>query len=101
MKNVDQFTIDGVHSKCDCIQAIISKSIRAPNSITFALDKPSGFGIICVPETKQHKKVNISIFNVFTFFLENKKEVDYKRKKHKIYIIKKRKKILKNGFPQS
>ena len=82
MKNVDQFKIDGVHSKSDCIQAIISRSIRAPNSITFALDKPSGFGIICVPETKQHKKVNISIFNIFTFFLENKKEVDYNRKKN-------------------
>ena len=75
MKNVDQFTIDVVHSKCDCIQGIISKSIRQPISITFALDKPSGFGIICVPETKQHKKVNISIFNNFTFYLEKQKNL--------------------------
>ena len=43
------------------------------------LDKPSGYKVFCEPETIQYKKINKSILNTITSYLEdnNTAEVDF------------------------
>ena len=72
-------TTNKVHLKCDCIDGSIQDGIRQPILFTFVLDKPSGYKIFCEPETIHYKKINKSILNTITFYLEddNNEEVDF------------------------
>ena len=72
-------TIDKIHLKCDIIDGSIQDGIRQPILFSFVLDKPSGYKIFCQPETMHYKKINKSILNTVTFYLEddNNKEVDF------------------------
>ena len=72
-------TIDKIHLECDIIEGSIQDGLRQPILFSFVLDKPSGYKIFCQPETIHYKKINKSILNTVTFYLEddNNKEVDF------------------------
>ena len=65
--------------KCDCIDGSIQNGLRQPILYSFVLDKPSGYKIFCEPETIHYKKINKSVLNTITFYLEdeNNKKVDF------------------------
>ena len=68
-----------IHLKCDAIDGSVVDGVRQPILYSFVLDKPSGYKVFCEPETKHCKKINNSIFNTITFYLEddNNEEVDF------------------------
>ena len=72
-------TTNKIHLKCDCIDGSIQDVVRQPILYSFVLDKPSGYKIFCEPETIHYKKINKSVLNTTTFYLEddNNKEVDF------------------------
>ena len=72
-------TINKIHLKCDIIDGSIQDGVRQPILYSFVLDKPAGYKIFCEPETIHYKKINKSILNTVTFYLEddNNKEVDF------------------------
>ena len=65
--------------KCDIIDGGIQDGLRQPILFSFVLDKPSGYKVFCVPETIHYKKINKSVLNTITFYLEdnNNKEVNF------------------------
>ena len=72
-------TIEKIHLKCDCFDGSIQDGIRQPILFSFVLDKPSGYKVFCEPETIHYKKINKSVLNTITFYLEddNNEEVDF------------------------
>ena len=64
-------TIDKIHLKCDIIDGSIQDGLRRPILFSFVLDKPSGYKVFCEPETIHYKKINKSILNTVTFYLED------------------------------
>ena len=72
-------TINKIHLKCDCIDGSIQDGLRQPILYSFILDKPSGYKVFCQPETIHYKKINKSVLNTVTFYLEddNNEEVDF------------------------
>ena len=77
--NLNLNTINKIHLKCDVIDGSIQDGIRQPILFSFVLDKPNGYKIFCEPETIHYKKINKSILNTITFYLEDDKnqEVDF------------------------
>ena len=71
--------IDKIHLKCDAIDGSIQDGVRQPILFSFVLDKPSGYKVFCEPETFHYKKINKSVLNTITFYLEddNNREVDF------------------------
>ena len=67
------------HLKCDCIDGSIQDGVRQPILYSFVLEKPSGYKIFSEPETIHYKKINKSVLNTITFYLEddNNKEVNF------------------------
>ena len=65
--------------KCDFIDGSIQNGLRQPILYSFVLDKPSGYKVFCEPETNHYKKINKSVLNTITFYLEddNNEEVDF------------------------
>ena len=65
--------------KCDIIDGTLVDGIRQPILYSFVLDKKPGYKVFCEPETIQYKKINKSVLNTITFYLEddNNKEVDF------------------------
>ena len=77
-------TTNKIHLKCDCIDGAIQDGLRRPILFSFVLDKPSGYKLFSEPETIQKlkiKKINKSVLNTITFYLEddNNKELNFKR----------------------
>ena len=72
-------TINKIHLKCDCIDGSIQDGVRQPILYSFVLDKPSGYKVFCEPETIHYKKINKSVLNTITFYLEddNNQEVNF------------------------
>ena len=72
-------TINKIHLKCDIINGTIQDGVRQQILFSFVLDKPSGYKVFCQPETIHYKKINKSILNTITFYLEddNNGEVDF------------------------
>ena len=72
-------TTNKIHLKCDCIDGSIQDGVRQPILYSFVLDKKPGYKIFSEPETVHYKKINKSVLNTITFFLEddNNKEVDF------------------------
>ena len=70
--------LNKIHLKCDCTNGIIQDGVRQPILFNFISDKPSGYKVFCEPETIHYKKVNKSVLNTITFYLEddNNEEVD-------------------------
>ena len=65
--------------KCDCLDGSVVNGLRQPILYSFVLDKLPGYKIFSEPETIHYKKINKSILNTITFYLEdnNNKEVDF------------------------
>ena len=65
--------------KCDIIDGCIQDGIRQPIWFSFVLDKPSGYKKFREPETIHYKKINKSVMNTITFYLEddNNEQVDF------------------------
>ena len=78
-KNLNLYKTNEIHLKCDCIDGSIQNGLRQPILFTFVIDKPSGYKVFCEPETIHYKKINKSVLNTITFYLENDKneEVDF------------------------
>ena len=72
-------TINKIHLKCDCIYGSIQDGVRQPILFSFVLDKPSGYKVFCEPETIHFKKINKSVLDTITFYLEddNNKDVNF------------------------
>ena len=68
-----------IHLKCDCIDGSIQNGLRQPIRFSFVLDKPAGYKVFCEHETLHYKKINKSVLNTITFYLEdnNNEEVDF------------------------
>ena len=64
---------------CDAIDGSVVNGIRQPILYSFVLDKPAGYKVFCEPETIHYKKINKSVLNTITFYLEddNNEEVDF------------------------
>ena len=65
--------------KCDVIDGSVVNGIRQPILYSFVLDKPRGYKVFCELETIHYKKINKSVLNTITFYLEddNNEEVDF------------------------
>ena len=72
-------TIDKIHLKCDVIGGSLVNRLRQPIPFSFILNKPSGNKVICEPETTHFRKINKSVLNAITFYLEddNNKEINF------------------------
>ena len=68
-----------INLKCDCIDGSIQDGVRQPILFSFVLDKKPGYKVFSEPETKHYKKINKSVLNTITFYLEddNNEEVDF------------------------
>ena len=64
-------TINKIHLKCDSIDGSIQDGVRQPILFSFVLDKPSAYKVFCEPETIHYKKINKSVLNTITFYLED------------------------------
>ena len=78
-KIVNLSNTNKIHLKCDCINGSIQNGFRQPILFSFVLDKPAGYKVFCEPETLHYKKINKSVLNTITFYLEddNNEEVDF------------------------
>ena len=72
-------TKNKIHLKCDIIDGSIQDGVRQPILFSFVLDKPSGYKVFCQPETIHYKKINKSVRDTITFYLEddNNNEVNF------------------------
>ena len=68
-----------IHLKCDCVNGSIQDGVRQPILYSFVFDKKPGYKVFCEPETIHYKKINKSVLNTITFYLEddNNKEVNF------------------------
>ena len=66
--------------KTDVIDGSVINRLRQPILYTFVLVKKPGYKVISEPETKHYKKINKSVSNTISFYLENdnRKEVNFK-----------------------
>ena len=78
-KFVNLSSTNKIHLKCDAIDGSVVDGIRQPILYSFVLDKPAGYKVFCEPETIHFKKINKSVRNIITFYLEddNNKEVNF------------------------
>ena len=79
-KIVNLSNTNKIHLKCDVIEGSVVNGIRQSILYSFVLDKPSGYKVFSEPETIHNKKINKSVLNTVTFYLEddNNEEVDFK-----------------------
>ena len=77
-KFVNLSSTNEIYLKCDAIDASVVDGVGQPILYSFVSDKPSGYKVFCEPETIHYKKINKSILNTITFYLEddNNKEVN-------------------------
>ena len=82
-KIVNLSSTNKIHLKCDAIDGSVVNGVRQPILYSFVLDKPSGNKVFCESETIHYKKINKSILNTITFYLEddNNKVVDFNGEK--------------------
>ena len=60
-----------IHLKCDCIDGSVVNGLRQPILYSFILDKLPGYKLFSEPETIHYEKMNKSVLNTITFYLEN------------------------------
>ena len=78
-KIVNLSSTNKIHLKCDAIDGSVVDGVRQPILYSFVLDKPAGYKVFSEPETIHYKKINKSVLNTITFYLEddNNKEVNF------------------------
>ena len=60
-----------IHLKCDVIDGSVVNGLRQPILYSFVLDKKPGYKVFSEPETIHYKKMNKSVLNTITFYLED------------------------------
>ena len=72
-------TTNKFHLKCDVINGSVVNGNRQSILYSFVLDKKPGYKIFSEPETVHYNKINKSVLNTITFYLEddNNKEVSF------------------------
>ena len=65
-----------IHLKCDVIDGSVEHGIREPVLFSFVLNKSAAYKVFCQPETIHYKKINKSVWNTITFYLENNNNED-------------------------
>ena len=72
-------TVNKIHLKCDVIDGSVRNGLRNPVLFSFFSDKKPVYKVFCEPETILYKKINKSVLNTKTFYLEddNNNEVDF------------------------
>ena len=72
-------SVNKIHLKCNIIDSSVINGVRQPILYSFVLDKKPGYKVFCEPETIHYKKINKSVSNTITSYLEddNSKEVDF------------------------
>ena len=65
--------------KCDCIDGSVVNGLKQPILYSFVLEKLPGYKVFSEPETIHYKKINKSVLNTITFYLEddNHEEVNF------------------------
>ena len=78
-KIVNLSNTNKIHLKCDAINVSVVNGLRQPILYSFVLDKLPGYKVFSEPETIHYKKINKSVLNTVTFYLEddNNDEVDF------------------------
>ena len=78
-KVVNLGSTNKIHLNCDCIDGSVVNGIRHSILFSFVLDKKPGYKIFSEPETIHYTKINKSVLNTITFYLEddNNKVVDF------------------------
>ena len=71
-----------IHLECDVIDGSVVNGSRQPLIYSFVSDKPSYYKVFCEPVTIQFKKMNKSVLNTITFYLEedDNEEVNFNGK---------------------
>ena len=80
-KFVNLSSTNKIHLKCDAMDGSVVDGVRQPILYSFVLDKLPGYKVFSEPETIHYKKINKSVLNTITFYLEddNNKEVSFNR----------------------
>ena len=78
-KIVNLGSTNKVHLKCDVMDGSVVNGVRQSILYSFVLNKKPGYKVFSEPETIHYKKINKSLLNTITFYLEddNNKEVDF------------------------
>ena len=78
-KVVNLGSTNKIHLKYDCINGSVLNGIRQPILFSFVLDELPKYKVFCEPETIHYKKINKSVLNTTTFYLEDDsdKEVNF------------------------
>ena len=78
-KVVNLGSTNKIHLKCDCVDGRVVNGLRQPILYSFVLDKLPGYKVFSEPETIHYKKINESVLNTITFYLEddNNEIVDF------------------------
>ena len=78
-KIVSLSNTNNIHLKCDIIDGSVVNGLRQPILYSFVLDKKPGYKVFSEPETIHYKKINKSVLDTITFYLEddNNKEVNF------------------------
>ena len=78
-KIVNLSNTNKIHLKCDVIDGSVVNGLRQPILYSFVLDKKPGYKVFSEPETIHYKKLNKSVLDTITFYLEddNNEEVDF------------------------
>ena len=65
--------------KCEYFTGSIINGVQQIILHSFVLEKPSGYKVFCEPETILYKKINKSVLNTITIYLEDDdhKEVNF------------------------
>ena len=74
--------------KCVVIDGYVLDGVRQLLFFSFLLDKPAGYKVFCQFETIHCKKINKSVLNIITYYLEDedKEEFDFNGKNDYFYI---------------
>ena len=78
-KNLNLCNTNKIHLKSNVIDGNVRNGVRHPILFSFVLDKKPGYKVFCEPETIEYKKINKSVLNTITFYLEddNNNKVDF------------------------
>ena len=78
-KIVNLGSTNKIHLKCDVIDGSVVNGLRQPILYSFVLDKKPGYKVFSEPETIHYKKINKSVLDTITFYLEddNNKEINF------------------------
>ena len=78
-KIVNLGSTNKIHLKCDAIDGSVVNGVRQPILYSYVLDKLPGYKVFSEPETIHYKKINKSVLNTVTFYLEDngRKEVNF------------------------